>query len=206
MELDDRATWDFHAPVAEGEGAIMTAHPEVTDPSRERLYAVINLVVSAAALALLGWLLVLRNPEPDNTTLTFLPAVNAAMNTLSATFITLGLVAIRRRNTQLHRKLMLSAFASSAVFLVGYLVYHYVHGETRFPEANPLRGLYLAILASHIILSAFTLPMVFWTFSLALRGQFARHKRFAKWTYPIWLYVSVTGVVVFLMLRSATSN
>jgi putative membrane protein len=98
---------------------------------------------------------------------------------------------------------MLSALASSGLFLAGYLVYHYVHGDTPYPAEAPLRGLYLAILLSHVVLSAIAFPMVLWTFSLALRGQLARHRRFAKWTYPLWLYVSVTGVVVFVMLRSA---
>ena len=127
------------------------------------------------------------------------------VSTLELVIIVLGLIASRRKQKNIHRALMLSALGSSALVLVGYLVYHYVHGDTHFPSEHPLRMLYLGLLASHVILSIVALPMVFWTFILAFRGEFARHKRFAKFTFPLWLYVSVTGVIVFLMLRTAMS-
>lgn len=177
--------------------------PGPIDPSRERLYLVLNLVVSVAALALLSWLLLLRSPSDEVTSFSFMPAVNAAFNALSTTCIVLGLLAIRVRRVTVHRALMLSALGSSALFLAGYLFHHYIHGDTPYPAEAPLRGLYLAILLSHVLLSAVAFPMVLWTFSLALRGQIARHRKLAKWTYPVWLYVSATGVVVFLMLRAA---
>jgi putative membrane protein len=147
--------------------------------------------------------LVLRSPQNDPKALSFMPAVNAVFNSLSATFIVLGLSSIRAKKIERHKKFMLSALASSALFLIGYLTYHYIHGDTPFPKGNPARTPYLLILASHIILSAVALPMILWTFSLALRGQYQSHRKFAKFTYPLWLYVSVTGVVVFLMLRMA---
>ncbi len=171
----------------------------------ERTYLVLNSIVSVVALAILTWILVLRSPASDDGALAFMPAVNATFNSISATCIVLGLIAIRRKQKNIHRALMLSALGSSALFLVGYLVYHYVHGDTHFPSEHPLRMLYLGLLASHVILSIVALPMVFWTFILAFRGEFARHKRFAKFTFPLWLYVSVTGVIVFLMLRTAMS-
>lgn len=177
--------------------------PGPVDPSRERLYMVLNGVVSVAALALLSWLLLLRSPSEEVTSFAFMPAVNACFNALSTTCIVLGLLAIRARRVTVHRALMLSALGSSALFLLGYLFHHYVHGDTPYPAEAPMRGLYLGILLSHVLLSAVCFPMVLWTFSLALRGQIARHRKFAKWTYPIWLYVSVTGVVVFVMLRFA---
>ena len=173
------------------------------DTAPNRSYAIINGVVSVAALSLLSWILLLRSPESDPKALAFMPAVNAAFNSLSAAFVVLGLFAIRAKNIARHKRLMLSALASSALFLVGYLVYHYVHGDTPFPKENPLRTPYLLLLASHIILSVIAFPMILWTFSLALRGQYQQHRKFAKWTYPLWLYVSVTGVIVFLMLRTA---
>ena len=176
--------------------------PRSKGPS-EGVYLALNGIVSAVALAILTWILVLRSPASDGGALSFMPAVNATFNSISATCIVLGLIAIRRRQQNIHRALMLSALGASALFLVGYLVYHYVHGDTHFPSENPLRMLYLALLASHVILSIVVLPMVFWTFILAFRGEFARHKRFAKFTFPLWLYVSVTGVIVFLMLRTA---
>ncbi|MBN8616401.1 MAG: DUF420 domain-containing protein [Deltaproteobacteria bacterium] len=177
--------------------------PGPIDPSRERLYLVLNLVVSVAALTLLSWLLLLRSPSDEVTSFSFMPAVNAAFNALSTTCIVLGLLAIRVRRVTVHRALMLSALGSSALFLAGYLFHHYVHGDTPYPAEAPMRGLYLAILLSHVLLSVVAFPMVLWTFSLALRGQIARHRKLAKWTYPVWLYVSATGVVVFLMLRAA---
>lgn len=181
----------------------LSSSPEPKSPQRERLYVALNAVVSVAALALLSWLLLLRSPADDPGSFAFMPAVNAAFNALSTTCIVLGLLAIRARRTTVHRALMLSALGSSALFLAGYLFHHYAHGDTPYPAGAPLRPLYLGILLSHVVLSALAFPMVLWTFSLALRGQFARHRRFARWTYPIWLYVSVTGVVVFLMLRFA---
>jgi putative membrane protein len=182
-----------------------TTSPAPTDPGRERLYRAVNAVVSVAALALLSWLLLLRSPAQGTASLAFMPAVNASFNALSATCIVLGLLAIRAKRPTVHRALMLSALVSSALFLAGYLVYHYVHGDTPYPAGAPFRGLYLGILLSHVVLSTVAFPMVLWTFSLALRGQIARHRRFAKWTYPVWLYVSATGVVVFLMLRAAVA-
>jgi putative membrane protein len=174
-----------------------------TADAQNKNYAILNAVISAILLAILSWLLIIRSPEGDPKALAFMPAVNAAFNSISSALIVLGLLAIRAKKIETHKKLMLSALGSSALFLVGYLVYHYVHGDTPFPKDNALRTPYLLILASHIILSIVALPMILWTFSLALRGQYQKHRAFAKWTYPIWLYVSVTGVVVFFMLRSA---
>ncbi|MFO0712556.1 MAG: DUF420 domain-containing protein [Sandaracinus sp.] len=173
------------------------------DPGRERLYVALNVVVSVAALGLLSWLLLLRAPADDTAAFAFMPAVNAAFNALSTTCIVLGLLAIRAKRPTVHRALMLSALGSSALFLGGYLFHHYVHGDTPYPGQGAMRTVYLAVLLSHVLLSALAFPMVLWTFSLALRGQLARHRRFAKWTYPLWLYVSVTGVLVFVMLRAA---
>ncbi len=177
--------------------------PGATPQSQERVYVALNAVVSIAALSLLAWLLVLRSPAEETTAFGFLPALNASFNALATTCIVLGLLAIRAKRRTVHRALMLSALGSSALFLGGYLFHHYIHGDTPFPADHALRPVYLVILASHVLLSTITFPMVLWTFSLAFREQIARHKRFARWTYPLWLYVSVTGVVVFVMLRFA---
>lgn len=173
--------------------------------STERTFYLAIAVVSAVAVALLGWILVLRDPPAgDSAALSFMPAVNASMNALSASCLVLGGIAIRMRRIPVHRGFMLSALGFSAVFLVGYLAYHFVHGDTHYPEGAPLRTFYLALLASHVILSIVCFPMVLITFGLAFRNQLARHRKIAKWTLPIWLYVSVTGVAVFLMLRSVS--
>ena len=173
-------------------------------PSRpDGLFFAVNAVVSAAALAFLTWLLVLRSPTPGGAELSFMPAVNAAMNATSATCLIVAYRAIRARNVDRHRLFVTLAFVASALFLIGYVVYHYAHGDTRYPEGAPLRIPYLVLLASHVLLSLPVVPLVLTSFWFALRGDFAKHKRVTRFTLPIWLYVSVTGVLVFVMLRAA---
>ncbi len=168
-----------------------------------RSLALVVTIVSAIAVAALAYILYLHEPAGDASALAFLPAVNAVFNTLSAALLVLGFVAIRSKRRTLHRALMLSALGSSACFLVGYVAYHYAHGDTRYPEGAPLRGVYLAILASHVLLSIGALPMVLASAWLGITSGHPRHRKIARFTLPIWLYVSVTGVVVFAMLRSA---
>jgi putative membrane protein len=168
----------------------------------DRTFFLVNGVVSAAALAFLGWLLVVRSPAPGGADLSFMPAVNAALNATSATCLTLAYLAIRKKNVAQHRMLVTTAFVASALFLVGYIVYHYAHGDTHYPETG-VRPVYLIVLASHVLLSVPVVPLCLTAFYFALTRQFDRHKKVAKITLPIWLYVSVTGVVVFAMLRAA---
>jgi putative membrane protein len=129
-----------------------------------------------------------------------LPTVNATLNTIAATLLVAGYVAIRRRRIHLHKRCMLSAFATSALFLISYLVYHAQVGSRPFGGQGAVRVAYLLILISHVILAAAILPLALVTLSRALRGRFDRHVAIARWTLPLWLYVSVTGVVVYLML------
>ena len=129
-----------------------------------------------------------------------LPAVNASLNAIAAVLLLLGRVAIRRRRVDLHRRLMLAAFVVSAVFLISYVTRFSLTGTHRYPDGAPLRGLYLTILASHTVLAAATPVLAVLTLRLALRGRFDRHRRLARWTWPIWMYVSATGVVVYWML------
>ncbi len=170
----------------------------------DRRFYVFTAVASTLALGLLAYLLLVRQGDPNATVdLRFMPAVNACLNTLAATLLTAGYVAIRRGNRSLHQRLMVSAFAASAVFLVGYLAYHYVHGDTKFTGEGAVRAVYFFILITHIVLSMFVLPMALITFYFAARKSFARHRKIAKVLLPIWLYVSVTGVVIFFMLRGS---
>jgi putative membrane protein len=129
-----------------------------------------------------------------------LPALNAFLNSLSAVLLVTGYVLIRRKKVDLHRRVMTSAFVTSVVFLVSYLVYHYNVGHVKFTGTGGVRTFYLALLASHTILAAVVAPLAVTVFVLARRGRFETHRRLARWTLPIWLYVSVTGVVVYLML------
>ena len=132
--------------------------------------------------------------------LTDLPALNATLNAIAATLLVVGYILIRRRKIEQHRKVMLSAFATSALFLTSYLIYHANVGSRPFPGQGPVRAIYLTILLTHIVLAAAILPMALITLNHALRQRFERHVPIARWTLPIWLYVSVTGVIVYLML------
>jgi uncharacterized membrane protein YozB (DUF420 family) len=130
-----------------------------------------------------------------------LPAINACLNGLSTVFLTCGFWAIRRKCEAIHRKFMLAALCTSALFLACYLTYHFnVTAVTRFLEPPEFRPFYLAILLSHTVLAAVLLPLVVGTVWNAARRQFDRHSRWARWTWPIWMYVSVTGVLIYLLL------
>ena len=128
------------------------------------------------------------------------PTIDAILNATSAILLTLGFVFIRRKNVGAHRFCMISAVATSTLFLVFYLTYHYFHGTTRFAGQGVARPVYFAILGSHTVLAALIVPLVLTTLYRALRERFDLHRRIACWTLPLWLYVSVTGVVVYWML------
>jgi uncharacterized membrane protein YozB (DUF420 family) len=132
--------------------------------------------------------------------LTDLPALNALLNTLSAALLVSGYVMIRRGKVKAHRACMLAAFAMSTLFLISYLVYHANVGSVAFTGQGAIRTLYFTILISHIILAALVPPLALVTLTHGLRERFDRHRRIARWTLPVWLYVSVTGVVVYAML------
>jgi len=160
-------------------------------------------VVSGLAVSFLLWVLyVHRALAGFAVRWMFLPPLNALLKGLCAIALCLGLYFIKHHDKQAHRTSMLLAFAFSSVFLISYIVNHSLHGDTIFPGHSPVRTLYLSILVSHVILSIVALPMVLTTFFFSLTGRFAMHRRIARWTFPIWLYVSVTGVAVFLFLKS----
>jgi putative membrane protein len=169
----------------------------------DRTFYVFAAVVSVAALTFIGYILVVREGGAKGSLdLRFLPALNASLNALAASLLVAGYVAIRRGAWRVHRSCMASAFAASCVFLVSYLVYHYVHGDTRFEGVGVARAVYLAILASHVLLSMGIVPLALVTLFFATTERFDRHRRIARITLPVWLYVSVTGVVIYLMLRA----
>ncbi len=170
----------------------------------DRAFVVFALVFSAIAVGIIGWLLLVRDAGSGSLDVRFLPAVNASLNAVSATLLTAGWLAIRKQNRVLHQRLMISAFAVSALFLVSYLTYHYVHGDTKYPGEGPARVVYLSVLASHVLLSLPVVPMALLAFWFAHRQDFVRHRKVTRWLAPIWVYVSVTGVLVYAMLRTAT--
>ncbi len=129
-----------------------------------------------------------------------LPALNAILNSLSAVLLSVGFIMILNKNVRLHRICMVSAFVVSSVFLVSYLVYHANVGHVRYPGLGIKRTIYFTILLTHTVLAATIVPLVLRTLFLALKNRFAEHRQWARWTFPIWFYVSVSGVVIYEML------
>jgi putative membrane protein len=164
------------------------------------------LAISAAATLFLFWLIYVH-PASDaaSTRLTFLPALNAVLNGLSATALLIGFTFIRARRIAAHRAAMMTAFVFSTLFLASYILHHALHGDIRYPAHAALRTFYLWLLASHILLATVALPVVLVTFFFSLSGRIPQHRKIARWTFPLWLYVSVTGVITYVMLRLAMS-
>ena len=131
---------------------------------------------------------------------TDLPALNATLNAVAAVLLLTGYVLIRRGRKAAHKRAMLGALSTSALFLVSYVIYHLKAGSVPYQGQGLLRVVYFAILVTHVILAATVLPLALVTAARGLRGDFSRHVRIARWTFPIWMYVSVTGVVIYLML------
>lgn len=161
------------------------------------------IALSIAATLFLFWLIYVHTaPQAFATRLLFLPALDALLNGLAAICLIVGFFFILRRNIKAHRRSMITAFVFSSIFLVSYIVNHALHGDVLFQGHGPLRVVYFSILISHIVLCIVALPMVLITFFFSLTGRFPQHKKIARFTLPIWLYVSVTGVVVFAMLHA----
>jgi uncharacterized membrane protein YozB (DUF420 family) len=133
-----------------------------------------------------------------------LPAVNASLNAVSGVLLVGGYTLMRLRRIDLHRKVMIAAFATSSLFLVCYLVYHAQVGSVPFPRHGFVRSLYFTILITHVVLAATVPPLAIITMTRGLQGRYPQHRRIARWTFPIWLYVSVTGVLVYELLYQPT--
>ncbi|MBN1407393.1 MAG: DUF420 domain-containing protein [Calditrichaceae bacterium] len=129
-----------------------------------------------------------------------LSTVNAVLNTISAILLITGYIQIKKQQPAVHKKFMLSAIAVSALFLISYLIYHHYVGSVAYPHYNWTRPVYFLILIPHIILAALMSPFVIITVWLALKKNFEMHRRFARWVFPVWLFVSISGVLVYLML------
>ena len=171
--------------------------------ARKPLPVIIGLSVVIASF--LVWLIYFKGRIAGPSWISHLPGLNALLNSLSATCLTLGYINIRRGKRTVHMRFMLSATVFSALFLVSYITYHYFHGDTRFPGRGWIRPAYFFILITHIGLSMIALPLILGTLWYALRTQFRFHRAIARWTFPVWLYVSVTGVIVYFVLRIYTA-
>lgn len=182
----------------------MTAPSPIADAARTPPRVVAGIVaISAAASLFLCWLVYYHAPtDVAGTHWLFLPGLNALLNGLSALALVGGFAAIRAGRVARHRRFMFIAFFFSTLFLLSYILNHALHGDMRFLGAGAVRPFYFALLISHILLSVVALPLILITFFLSLTGRFPAHRRVARYTFPIWLYVSVTGVVVYAMLAA----
>lgn len=160
--------------------------------------------LSFCVLAFLFWLIYFKGavaPEASVSWVNSLPVLNAFLNTLTSTFLIAGYVLIKQNKIEWHKRAMYSATICSGLFLVSYITYHNFHGDSKFVGSGAIRPIYFTILISHILLSAVQVPLILTTLYLAMTKKFVKHKKIAKITFPIWLYVSVTGVLVFVLLR-----
>jgi len=130
----------------------------------------------------------------------FLPGLNALINGTCSLLLLISLYYIRKGRVEIHKRLNLTTFVLSSLFLVSYILYHFFQKETKFPPLNPLRPVYLILLVSHIILAGLVLPLILFSFYYALKKDFITHKKLVRFTYPIWLYVTITGVIVYYMI------
>jgi putative membrane protein len=133
-----------------------------------------------------------------------LPAINASLNALSGVLLVIGYALMRARRIDLHRRVMIAAFVTSSLLLICYLTYHAQVGSVRFTREGFVRPLYFTILITHVTLAAAVLPLAIVTLTRGLKGRYPRHRAIARWTFPIWLYVSVTGVLVYVLLYQPT--
>lgn len=159
---------------------------------------VISAVVLIAVIVLNKKILPVPEVIPDFVYK--LPKLNAMINGTCSLLLLLSLYMIKQKNIETHKKLNIITFCLSSVFLISYITYHWLAEETSFPKDNSLRPLYLAILISHIILAAIVLPLILLSFHKGLQMQVDKHKKLVRWSFPIWLYVTITGVVVYLMI------
>jgi putative membrane protein len=164
------------------------------------------LALSAAATIFLFWLIYIHPAAASSAQFAFLPALNAILNGLSATALLIGYTFVRAHRIPQHRAAMVTAFIFSTLFLVSYIAHHALHGDVRYPLHAAFRMPYLWLLASHILLAVVALPVVLSTFFFSLSRRISQHRKIARFTFPLWLYVSVTGVVTYVMLRLAQGS
>lgn len=170
----------------------------MSDKAVFRLIMTVSLVVLVAVVILNRKILPV--PETIPTFVYSLPKLNAFINAICSVLLLLSLYMIKQKNIAAHKKINIFTFILSSIFLLSYITYHWLAQETSFPLDNPLRPIYLTILISHITLAAVVLPLILLSFHKGLQMQVEKHKKIVRWSFPIWLYVTVTGVIVYLMI------
>jgi putative membrane protein len=172
-------------------------------------------ILTAAVLGLVGLMRRVKIPLPDGVSLSFLPPFHAAVNAAAAVVLIIALIAVMKGKINLHRKMILTAMGLSVLFLLSYVAYHFTSNEVKFGDVNldgivdeaelakvgGMRAVYLLLLISHIVLAAVSLPFILFTFIAGWTNRFAAHRRLARWVFPVWLYVALTGPICYWMLR-----
>lgn len=174
-------------------------------PADEKLgkrLVIVTWILTLVVWALVGVMQRVSIPLPENLDLSILPAINAVLNTLVVICLVAAVITITKMNrADLHKKFINTAVVLSILFLLGYVTYHLTHGEVKYGGEGAIRSVYFFILISHILLAAVSFPFILLSLSYALSNQFEKHRRLVKITFPMWLYVAVTGPIVYLMLR-----
>ncbi len=161
----------------------------------------LNIAAWVVTVIVLAFVAMMRRVNIESAVdFSMLPAVNAMLNTVTALILVAAFVAIRRKLVTAHRRLMTTALAVSVLFLIGYVLYHFTTDETTFCREGWIRPVYYVVLITHIVLAAVILPFILFTFIRGYTGQYVRHRRMARWVWPLWLYVAVSGPAVYLLL------
>jgi putative membrane protein len=162
---------------------------------------IVAWVLTAVVLGLVGLMRTVRIPLPEGMSFAFLPPVHAVLNSLVAVALVVAIVAIKRGKVRLHRSAIFAAMGFSIAFLLCYVAYHFTTEETRYGGTGAMKGVYFFLLITHIVLAGVSLPFILFTFISGWTNRFAAHRRLAKWVFPMWFYVAVTGPVCYLMLK-----
>ena len=171
------------------------------NPQRLKTLKICAWIVTALVLVLVGLMREFKFDLPGGQRLDFLPPVHAALNSVAAICLVLAVVMIKQKKVAAHQRFINSAMICSALFLLCYVAYHFTTEETKFGGTGTIKIVYLCLLISHIVLAAVSLPFILYTWIYAHTNHFEQHRKMAKWVFPIWLYVAITGPVCYLMLR-----
>ena len=166
----------------------------------DKRFFLLSIIVSVVVFSVVVILNIIPKADYIPSFVRQLPLLNAFLNGTCSILLLLSLYFIKQKNIRAHKKINLTAFFLSAIFLISYILYHYFSEETKFPADNPLRPIYLVILLSHILFAALVLPFILISFYFGLNMKIPQHKKIVRWSYPIWLYVTITGVIVYLMI------
>ena len=182
----------------------MKFEEHLAQPPKLELYRKLRVcawIVSAIVLGLVAMMRQIKLSLPEGVALDFLPQVHAILNSMVAVSLVVALLAIKKKNVVLHKRAISGAMVCSIAFLTCYVVYHFTHAETKFGGEGSIRIVYYVLLISHIVLAAVSFPFILFTWIYGYTNQFLKHRRMAKWVFPTWLYVAVTGPICYLMLR-----